>query len=162
MPACGSWDFETASSEGWALYDEAYHTASNGPIAPTNQLAVLNAQSLAIPFKTTGPNGGDVAVKVRLCNGGQAVDLSNSVIFARVHTAPTTTCYPTGAGEGFVEFYNGSTLLYAGADFTVNCDSGWYSFQAPVGYPAVTEIGFVLRVFSQWEGTYYLDDIRIE
>jgi hypothetical protein len=163
-PACGSWDFESQSTEGWELYDETLYTASGGPIEVSSDRAILNTQSLAVPIETTGGYGA-VAVRVRFCDGGQAVNLDGKTIRARVHTEPgvAVACYPDGGSEGFIELFNGSTKLIAGADFTIPCSGpSWYSFQLPVSYTAVTELGFVFRVFSNWTGTFYLDDVRIE
>jgi hypothetical protein len=185
---CSSWTFESGGTnplyptEGWMLGNNNIGQPGNN--ASTGALSISSAQknsgtfSLSAGFNGTGvildpgtgaDSGRDLMVlKVKLCAGGQSLDLSAKNILARMRFVPPPL---TANSDIFLMLFtdSGLTAYTGGLDFSIDPVTGgglttaWYPFQhTGVSFTGpVTGIGFFIYVGDPYVGTVYIDDVQI-
>jgi hypothetical protein len=116
-----------------------------------------------------------VFIRVPLCAGGSAVNISFRRLQAlvRLVTDPGTSPLSTGQGH-LVSLYTSEEFPFAGGDFSVDPATG--GGIGPLGWHIVDvdlseqfgnqtanaiAIGFRFLVDTVWSGTIYVDDIRL-
>ena len=123
------------------------------------------SRSLTANVRTDGNSSSDgrslFVLKMQLCPSGQAVNLSNRVLQFDVYAETSTgSGFDTSDSPSYFVFTNGGTTVLSGCDIYFNSDT-WY--QASCALPAsttITDVFINLRVFTVWEGTFYVDNVR--
>lgn len=156
--ACGSWNFDSQTTEGWTL---SVTDASDGSFGTSTTRSLSAPSSLAIGINSDGLTGGHYAVriKVRLCASGQALALSShnvTVPFLLVRTQGSPIA--SGDGRGYFGYYNGTTLTFAGGDFDFTDNGQWTSATTAL-QDGVTDIELVFGIQQPWRGTLYVDSV---
>jgi hypothetical protein len=164
-PNCSQWDFESGTTEGW-IYDPrpAAQDAATGPLTTTTTQRRTGAASLMIPF--SGDGNKSVLVKVKLCAGGNALDLSTKSFRASIRMIPAPP--PAPIDYNYVVLFNDSALENGliGVDLKLSGPKSdtWFSVTdvdiSTATYP-VAGIGFLFLPLEPWTGTIYVDDVRI-
>ena len=171
-PTCGSWDFESGTTEGWTNSSNKYN-----PDASAGQFGVSSAQhssgTQALFIGHTNPGATPDAfslTRIQLCPLG-SVDLSSKILSVSVYADPapgTSTAdlnlenncemflwtYPSGGG--YLNPENGTQTLKMRT---------WTRMDASLGTgPSAVLTGLELqfRTYNTpWVGTVYFDDIRL-
>jgi hypothetical protein len=164
-PNCGTWDFESGTSEGWMLdlATSGSFAASDGAITSSAARAVSGAHSLALGFSGDGQTKNDVRIVVPLCAGGQSIDMSNKSFHMYVAlTRSSGTPLAAGFTSGSVQY--GPPAQQGFIDYAFDNDSGQFlsiagSFNA--GYSS-SYIEMYFDISVPWTGTIYIDDIEIK
>jgi hypothetical protein len=171
-PACGTWDFESATVEGWYLSNTTPAanplddpSAATGSITTSTQHATSGNRSLAIAHDGNGQESFGLFVKIRLCPSGQALDLKGRTLtfdmFAE--TGSGSPAFTMADGHHYFISYNGNTEVTVQGDFDLGSDvlhTATYTF--PTDDFTVTDIMFLFRVFTPWRGTLHMDNVRIQ
>lgn len=137
--------------------------ASDGSTA-TSSTHYLGFQSLSAKYRGNGADLVNFLFSASLCPS--AINLSGHRLTAHLMlvtkagtTTPTSSYFyastsVTGGDEYRAAFNDG--------DFTA--DGSWVTLSGtiPAGATSVTKVQVFLQVFQPWEGTVYLDDVRIE
>jgi hypothetical protein len=171
-PNCSQWDFEsTVAGEGWTLGPvTAALNASGGPLSNSTAQHATGAAALAIPFNNGGDVNKSVDVRVKLCAGGQAMNLEGKTLFWRVKMVPAPSTAVTG--YNYLILYSTPDLSGGGGllDHNSPSDANWHygPYDSVAGtplsgssYQQVTGIGFHLQQTVPYNGIIYLDDINI-
>ena len=178
-PSCSEWDFESNDSrypaEGWMI-DSAGHSASElatyGPLATSSVMAMHGTRSLAIPVTVPDTTKVDVVIRVPLCSGGQALDMTGKSVgfYVRFVTAADSPNLFQGGGS-YTIFYTSPTTVSPGLGFSPDPDvnrgdSPWlvrsgdivtnFGISGPF-----THAGFLFIFQGAWKGTIYVDDFKI-
>jgi hypothetical protein len=172
-PSCGTWDFESATTEGWSVWDMAptLPTAADSELTTRTLFSSSGARSLAVHFNGAGNSSGNepytIHFKLRLCESGQAIDMSNKVLTfdIRADTDDGTTGF-SGSQEAYHYFqlYNGTTQVTGIMDFSMASEDGFQRHKCQI-YPdtdPITDIVLFFRVFVPWRGWIYIDNAKIE
>lgn len=174
-PACGSWDFESETTEGFTIWNEEQQDLTLAPSAfagnfmTRTSFVTSGLRAMSADFDGDGSNEYGIQFRVPLCGGGQAVDLRGRRMTIDVHARTATGATPFAWNDGVSYFltYNGSTPVPSspGGDFNMASDE-WVT--ATLEYPngsdtmTATHVVFWFRVFSAWRGTVYIDNVRFE
>jgi hypothetical protein len=169
-PSCGTWDFESATTEGWSVWDSnpaTIPTAADGDLVTRTAFASTGSRSLAVHFVGDGVNRFGIQFKLRVCGSGQAIDLKNKYLTLDVLTRTDNGTLPFTLADGhnYFELFNGSTYLVGTGDFDMASDEViWIKGTLPIfaDTPALTDIVFWFRVFKPWTGWVYIDNVRIQ
>ena len=176
--ACGTWDFESGTTEGWINTSGDFGVdVSGGQFQATTAHALIGSHSLAVGHNDTpsvsAAGGGASTFSVHLCPSGVPVSLSGKSLNYYIYLAPTTS----GAfnAQFNLEFYmvvkNGQNVLddvyldggYTGMVMPFPANQWLSGSSGPLTYTAVTDLEVVFQTYNQpWVGTVYFDDIRIE
>jgi hypothetical protein len=177
-PNCGLWGFDSGTAEGW-VYDLALAGTSHAGIgqpAASSALAMIGSHSLALQFQGEGLDARNhVYVKVPLCAGGQAIDLTNKSFSAYVRLVTAAGSQPLDVGQGHgVRLWTGPTSGTQSLDFSVEASTGggptpgsWHTVYTPrlgddfFQPDAITHIGFRFLLNNAWRGTIYVDHIEL-
>lgn len=165
-PACGSWDFESGTTEGWTITGPAppweATSALNGALTTSTTQVYSNTRSLAFEWQSTGGDSTGrymVNLAVPLCPSG-AADLAGRTFTFHYYLASrsgTATSAPT-----FLQFWNGNTRTVGSCDTELVFDRWSTITCSHPDIAATTSIELVLRIFGTWRGTFYTDGITIE
>jgi hypothetical protein len=163
-PACGTWDFESGTTEGWSLVAEP-DTAADSELTTRTATFSTGTRSLAIHFNGNGSSRAIIKLKLRLCESGQAINLQNKVLQLDIRSITDTGTggYEWVNGPNYFSLYNGSTLVTSTGDFNMASDDVWQtgSNQISMDTPVITDIVFWFRVYEAWTGWVYIDNVRI-
>jgi hypothetical protein len=168
-PSCGTWDFESGTTEGWSVWDvdpANIPTAADGALTTRTQEATSGSRSLAVHFNGNGTDRFAIYFKLRLCDSGQAIDMSNKVLTFDIlaETDSGTLPFTSADGHNYFQLYNGTTSIIGIMDFDMASDDIFQRHKCQV-YPdtaAITDIVFLFRVFKPWTGWVYIDNAKIE
>jgi hypothetical protein len=167
-PVCSKWDFETnlpsLPTEG-LLLDLSTTTGSDGVFAQSTKHATSGTHSLAIGFTGNGSNE-VVDVKLPLCPGGQGLDLTKRTLTMSVYpeTKAGTTPYPSNQNGNYVIAFGKNGDQFGGCDgqtpppdarFDWVCEGSSWSMD-------VVSIVLRFRVHQAWQGTFYIDNIKLQ
>jgi hypothetical protein len=147
-------------------------TAADGALTTRTLYASSGSRSLAVHFNGTGDDAGTnsrytIHFKLRLCESGQAIDMSNKVLTFDIRAdSDSGTLGFSGSQEAYHYFqlYNGTTSVTGIMDFTMASEDGFQRHQCQV-YPdtdPITDIVLLFRVFVPWRGWIYIDNAKIE
>jgi hypothetical protein len=163
-PVCSKWDFESNTVEGFAI-DTSTTTGSDGRFLVSTKHATSGSRSLAIGFVGSGSND-VVEVKLPLCPGGQGLDLTERTLSLDlyVETASGTMPYSSTANGNYVIVRGKSGGYFGGCDsFTPKADEAFDWTCSAAGWPTDTaEIILIFRVFEEWSGTFYIDNVSLQ
>ena len=154
-PNCSQWNFDSLTTEGWVFNVLPSGTgAAGGALVASTAQRISGAASLAIPYNNQGNTSRYVEISVRLCSGGQLVNLANKQIRYSFKMNP-----PQAGGFNYIT--TGGAV--GGFDFNGDADGVWdtYTNTLNSGWDQVTSIGFHLQTTQSYNGTLYLDDIRV-
>jgi hypothetical protein len=166
-PACGSWSFESSKDpmEGFTL-DSASTTAYGGPLKVVNRRATNGTYSLAIPYDNGGnTSDGMVDVKFQVCPGGAALNLSNYLLSMDLYIETTSGPSFERNNGNYVLAYNGSEYVYGGCDSQTPDEDGPFDWEcSSSSFPtnAISTIVLRFRMFVDWQGTFYIDNVRLD
>ena len=160
-PACGTWDFESKTAEGWALDASAYGThdaadKTKGLYLATPPGSGAGSYSLALDVDgATGKEG--TAIVIALCPGSAAASGIYGKFHASVWWKPSD-----GKGKLGGPGYAYATPSVGGQD--VNCPAGeWFDVPTQdIGGVNVTHIGVSIGGIEGHKGTLYFDNIYFE
>ena len=163
-PNCSHWDFESSviADEGWALYvPSGTTTAAVGGLMRSSLQPLTGSSSLAITYNNQGDTNRYVEVRVKLCAGNNVLNLRDKSIHWGFRMDP-----PQSGGYNFLVVYDAPAFGEAGGlfDFNTNTDTAWRHFDQSLSssvFGQVFGIGFHLQATQSYNGTIYLDDIRI-
>ena len=164
-PVCSKWDFESNTVEGFAI-DTSTTTGSDGRFATSTKHATSGSRSLAVGY--SGNNSNEVVeVTLKLCPGGQGLDLSKRTLTMDLfaETATGSTPYGSGSSNGNYVIVRGKSGTYfGGCDGVTPASDRAFKWEcAGSGWPTdAAEITLVFRVFAQWTGTFYLDNVKLQ
>jgi hypothetical protein len=164
---CGSWSFESGTTEGWAKdTDPNFPINGGGTNGATNFLPTTSQKhdgsySLAVPMLIDPPNATLGATAVPLCTAGATVSVSGYTMTAwiLVHSAAGNTLDPmsnilfsawgqAGGDQEPVQFGNIVTDTWLQLTFT-------FATSFPVDH-----IGIYMTT-SNWQGTLYIDSVTL-
>jgi hypothetical protein len=160
--ACGSFNFESGSPEGFALVSSV--GGSPNSFAASTAKAVEGSYSLAAGFATT------LGLAVNLCPGTKATDLRNKKLSGRMFVdGPTLPLSDDNYLSVFVTTPAGQVAVSEQQKLQTGA---WFAFSADfdpgvvTGLDKVTTLSFSLRLYDTrmtgYSATMYLDDVRIE
>ena len=175
MPAacgstCGSWNFESGSTEGWddmlTPGQEAFMmtNGAGNPSVNSAHPAGGSSYSMAVPITLT--NGGAAwcgVVGVQLCVEGQATNLAGYSIAGSLYVTGSSMNFDANASVlawgpptdmGFETLY----ILEQGLQLNT-----WYHFNFTLSESRpIDHIGIMLdpAVVDGWSGTMYIDNVR--
>ena len=157
-PACGSWDFESGTVEGWVK--DTSLPSPGGALTVSTKRAIHGTRSLAIPFDNKGGfNAGGptiLTVRVPVCGGGGNITFKGqSAITVGVYLETATG--NAGYTDGWFNAWNGPNSTGAGGDWT-NVVGQWQTFTY-FSSSLATDIGISIRVEGGWTGTVYIDNV---
>jgi hypothetical protein len=169
---CGTWDFESGTTEGWTNNSASWSSdGSDGMFGVSTQRAFTGTHSLAITHDN--PTGGFAvsSIKIRLCPTGVPVDLSSKSLWLNVYLEPSVGgdldtsdsefAYELSNGANGVGLLDlGSGMLPAGQWMTISAS---LAPLATSGATAITGIEIWLETSNKpWVGTIYFDNFRVE
>jgi hypothetical protein len=163
LVACGTWGFESNTTEGWFNDSPtaANGGASDGTFTTSSAHPFGSNYSLAIGFNGDGTNKLSVRARVHLCPNMQALNLSGRTLTAEIYLSRTTgTGLSVGREDAYFSFYNGSTMTFAGDDYDI-LDNGQFITATASLQNGITDIELVFGIFQPWSGTIYVDNIQI-
>lgn len=163
-PSCGSWSFESGTTEGWSVDESSdSYNAWNGDFATSTFQPSAGSRALAIGFEAMAASSNYVRVRVPLCAGGQDLNLSGWVLTFMIRYVSASGFADPTDPYSYVEFIGADG--YSGCDFSPTIP-GWSEVTCEVNEgmaTEITELGLVLRELDEpWEGTIYLDEIRLD
>jgi hypothetical protein len=163
-PNCSEWQFDSGVTEGWILQPvAATSNASAGALTSSMSTSTTGSGSLAIPFNNGGDSNKYVEIAVKLCAGGNGVNLTGKTVRFSFHMDPPE---PTGGGYNYVMSFATSALTGGGGfgDFNGDSSGTWKVLQTPIppGNTSVAGIGFHLQATEAYSGTYYIDNITLQ
>lgn len=177
-PSCGRWDFESATAEGWEFDPTMIPATFGGVGTPTTTTTtrLTGSRSLALSFNSTGGSKG-MYVRVKLCWTGQGVDIygktfSRSIRFVTAPDSPkqfrdlstnwyTLEVWQGNQAQGSADFVSVTSEEWVSHSRTIS-DS--FPGDGPVvagGSAVVTHLGIFFGA-TDWKGTIYLDDLRLQ
>ncbi len=162
-PVCSKWDFESNTVEGFAI-NAANTTGSDGRFATSTKHATSGSRSLAVGYVGTDSNE-LVEVKLKLCPGGQGLDLSKRTLSLDLFAETASGSTPFGSNSGnYISVTGKGGEYFGGCDSVTPTSDTAFKWTCPASaWPTDTaEITFVLRVFAKWSGTFYLDNIKLQ
>jgi hypothetical protein len=167
-PVCSKWDFENTlpgqSTEGFAI-DLSTTTGSDGVFARSTKRATSGSHSLAIGYTGTGSNE-VVDVKIPLCPGGQSLDLTKRKLTMSVYpeTKAGTAPYPSNRNGNYVIVRGQGGGYSGGCDGTTPPPDALWNWECnATDWPYDTiEIVLRFRVHDAWQGTFYIDNIKLQ
>lgn len=154
-PSCGSWDFDSATTEGWRLNPES--TGHSGTLRTSTARKYTGSTSVAIGVRADTASQ-EVKLTVPLCLGGQATNLAPRPVSFMYYFERAAGSAPL-LGDAYVEFWNGAEYAFAGCDFPIE-ENVWA--QGSCTGITASEMGLTFRAFNPWTGTLYIDRIRFE
>ncbi len=170
-PSCGSWSFESSTTEGWVWGLRGQNP--DAALTTVAQHATDGDRSLAIPYKREGM-GSDyaVSIEVPLCSQGATYNWQSASINFDVSVSAGLEGNTGSDAGGYiaitgVDNQGNATTLYSGCDFyprsdgTVTAGLQGSACQPPSGTGTATKLHINLRAFKTWSGTFYIDNIRI-
>ncbi|HET6150225.1 MAG TPA: hypothetical protein VFH68_21980 [Polyangia bacterium] len=156
--ACGRWDFESNQVEGWSSDDAS-------PPAPSTLNPFSGTHSLRVPL-TFLPNPFTL-LQVPLC--AQGVNLSGKRLTAHLTFISAAGFPPISVADGVVATLevvgpNGAFARVAEVDGVISPNQFVMSGTVPAGSPPTftTLEMFFVGDTRPWQGTVYVDDVRIE
>jgi hypothetical protein len=168
-PACGSWDFESATVEGWAAGNlNGVSSAWAGSLATSTTKALVGTRSLAIPFDDKGGFQASgkylVEITIPVCSTGESVTLNGSpFIGLNSYLLPAAGSGALGYSDGWFTIYNGTNVVGGAGDWD-NTENKWeyHSLNTSVAL-TVTSIKLTFRIESPsgWKGTIFVDQIQL-
>jgi hypothetical protein len=160
-PACGTWNFESSTAEGWRLDTSVWGVNDAADKVKGLYLAAppgagAGSYSLALDVDgSTGKNG--TTIVVDLCPGSAAATGISGKFHASVWWKPSDSKGGLG-GPGY------AYLLPQGGGTDVNCPAGvWFDVPTqPVAGANITNVGVSLGGIDGHKGTLYFDNIYFE
>jgi hypothetical protein len=154
-PVCGTWDFESNTTEGWYLIASTYSRIYASTFGASTKQAHSGTHSLA--FQISSDYNGSASVAVQLCSSGN-VTLNTITMWVYLDGGPSTS--PENVSSGGLEDQVAS-------DFT--SPSAWSvgSWTQIGGNLHQSEIGttFTLNLGvwdPNWSGWVYIDDVAMK
>jgi hypothetical protein len=162
---CGSWDFESGTTEGWTFDSDFGSNAVVGNLGTSSARKSTGSRSLTANVRTDGNSSTDgrslLVLEMQLCPSGQGVNLSNQALRFDLYAETSTgSGFDSSDSPSYFYFANGNSTVLSGCDISFDSDT-WY--EASCALPAsatVTDVSVLLRVFTEWQGTFYIDNIR--
>ena len=148
-PACGSWSFESKTTENFTL-DTKSTTSSDGVFKAMQRRASDGSYSLAIGYDGTDASTGDVVeFKIPLCPGGQGLNLADRVLRMDMYheTASGSQPYPNNRSGHYIRAFNGSDLVN-GCDVYPNSDTPSVVECPNSTTTPITSFSVMLRIFD--------------
>jgi hypothetical protein len=177
-PSCGSWNFESGTTEGWFLTATYGSAGAGGQFGVSTAVHKSGSYSLYIGNSNTAAGAGLSAFstfEVKLCSSGAAIDLSGKTLSMNIYTAPTTgsTLNLTYDLEITVESYAAdNTLITNGSGGDLYPESGsqflmpsqWTPISLTFGSaPSVAGLEMAFKTYNDaFVGTIYFDDIQLQ
>jgi hypothetical protein len=166
-PDCGSWGFESMTTEGITENIDPLNTSAlDGSLTTSTAWSSSGTRSLAIPFNGNGESAGRfmVQIKIPLCRTGSSAEVSAKQVsfVARAESASGVPPLMTIDNNNYLVFFNGTASVGSRGDFNLESGMNTPAAFTPDDVPATTDIVIMLRVFVPWRGTIYLDDIRVQ
>jgi hypothetical protein len=172
---CGTWDFESGTTEGWTnTSGDIGVDVSGGQFQATSIRGFQGTHSLAIGHNDTASVGGGFSTfTIHLCPSGVPISLSNKSVNLHLYLAPTTGGDLNAQLnlEFYLALYNGQNLVrdvdlngsYTGTIMPFPANQ-WLSVSSgPLTDSAVTDIEIVFRTYNDpWVGTLFFDDIMVQ
>jgi hypothetical protein len=167
-PICSKWDFESnlpgMPTEGFAL-DLTTTTGSDGVFAISTKHATSNTHSLAIGFTGNGSNE-LVDVKIPLCPGATPIDMTKRTLSMSVYpeTKANTMPYPSNRNGNYIIAKSESGGEYGGCDGTTPPPDALFDWQCDGAIWPTDMVELILRfrVHDGWQGTFYIDNIKLQ
>jgi hypothetical protein len=161
--ACGFWDFESGTNEGWYIDPDGMMNAWTGTLEATQARTYSGTNSLAFGFDGDGNSstGGSYAIElgVSLCPNGVAVDWPPRGFGFYYSFEPASGFGPPPEWtEVFARLRNGKQHVLGVCDTPQDAGSGWeYVGCAFADSTEITHLSFGFRIFVPWKGTIYID-----
>jgi hypothetical protein len=161
--ACGSWNFESGSPEGFTLIPSPETSADD--FGENTKQAAEGSYSLAIGFAA------QLGMKVGLCPGGAVTtDIRDLKFSAQLYIEGPAL--PV-ADDNFVQMYvNTAAGDQLGAELAKLETGKWQTISATLSPPTImnldtaSSLTFYVRLYQTsapgWTGVAYFDDIRLE
>jgi len=157
-PACGSWDFESNTPEGWYVNTAAGGNAASGAVFATTPPGTgAGSHSLAVNIDGTKANASYVTLSVNLCPGSAAATGIAGAFHVSVWFKPTDA---NGApsGPGYTYLSNGSNTVVGGGDYNTPANT-W--FDIPSSYVmsvSVSRVDVSVGGLDGHKGVLYIDN----
>jgi hypothetical protein len=168
-PSCSQWTWESGGPEGWELapLDSASNAATGPLTTSTAEHTDGSSTSLAINYDNgTASTRKWVEIRVKLCAGGNVLNLDGKHIYWSYHTSANAGGSRPSGGYNYFIVYPSADFSGPGGTFDFNSDSDgtWHQFSddlSPPGFDQVAAIGFHLEQTEPFKGTIYIDDLAI-
>jgi hypothetical protein len=162
-PACGSWDFESNTAEGWSLDPSdsgGPSAASGGLYLATPPGAGAGAHSLALNIDGTGTESSYIKISLNLCPGNALATGIQGAFRASVWFKPTDGGGGVG-GPGYATLQSGNSHI-GGIDS--NCPAGqWFEVPTqPVAGVSVSHVDLSIGGLEGRKGVLYFDNLRFD
>jgi hypothetical protein len=159
QPFCGSWDFESTTTEGWfAGSDPNLAVLSLGT---SSQAHSTGAQALAVAFQGNGTMN-TARVRVKVCPNAVALNGRTVTADMALVTSTAPGSGSPGGGAGFFVFYDASGGQTMNGDFKAEQVSGGFSQIAGTAVSNMTDMEIVFQVPHAWVGTIFIDNVVIQ
>jgi hypothetical protein len=161
-PACGSWNFESATTEGWVRGNYSGAQDAYNGLFTTRTRGMPSSRALVLGHAGDGVDTLASEIKIRLCPSGQALNLSGRTLTLDVYAETTGgTPFTTAHGHNYFLTFNGTTLVSGTCDFDMASDR-LVTASCEFYDTAITDVSLLMRVFAPWQGTFYFDNIRFQ
>jgi hypothetical protein len=164
--ACGIWDFESGTPEGWFVDLDGLTNAWTDTLEATQAKARSGTYSLAFGFEgddSRDPNARYIIeLGVSVCSDGVNWPSHQFAFHYFFETAPDSDPPPHGKAEVYLQLRNGDRAVYAGCDsLQPNARGEWGVMTCDlIDIPEFTRMSLVFRIFhAPWTGTIYLDRV---
>lgn len=157
-PACGSWNFESGTTEGWSLTNDpnSLGTSLRAATAPGTG---AGARSLAVDVDGTGRDYGHVTIGLDFCGGAPATGLQGA-FHASLWFQPTDS-NGAPAGPAWTYLSNGSSGVGGGADYNTPANT-WFQIQSDYANGAnVSHVMVSVDGLGGHKGVLYFDNMFI-
>ncbi|HEY7371243.1 MAG TPA: hypothetical protein VIF57_03625 [Polyangia bacterium] len=170
---CGTWDFESDTSEGWTNNSATWSKdGSDGMLVVSTERAFTGTHSLAITHDNPTGAFAVSAIKIHLCPTGVPIDLSSKSLTFWFYLDPRIGGDLDGTNSEFeYQLSSGANGFgYPYLDNGMPLPAGqWLMRSASLAPPAtagttsITDIEIMLDTSNKpWVGTVYFDDFRIQ
>ena len=167
-PACGSWDFESGTGEGWVVSNHQgtptdLPSAYSGLFTTRTTHITSGFRALAVGHDGDGVDRWLTEIKVRLCPSGQALNLDGRTLRMDVYAETANGTLPFTGNESpiYFLFWNGANTVSGTCDVQLSADS-FQEVVCPFPDLEVTDVSLLLRVFADWQGIWYIDNVRFQ
>jgi len=164
QPACGSWNFESNTTEGWTL--DTNNSSNNNAASGALYLATppgtgAGAHSLAVNVDGTNVVGGHVTVRLDFCPGAAPATGIQGAFHASIWFKPTDG-NGNPSGPGYTYLSNGGAGVGGGADY--NTPAGmWFQIQTDNAQGAnVSHVDVSVDGLAGHKGVLYFDNMHFD